>query len=65
VFAPWELTVFVAGLGAVTPPEKMQVDPDDRLHVLLDDLRHEIKRLNESLEEFDEDQEVTFPDEFR
>jgi len=55
----------LVGLGAVTPPEKMQVDPDDRLHVLLDDLRHEIKRLNENLEEFDGDQEVTFPDEFR
>ena len=63
-FGPRKLTVFV-GLGAVTPPEKMQVDPNDRLHVLLDDLRHEIKRLNENLEEFDGDQEVTFPDEFR
>ena len=31
----------------------------------IDDLRHEIKRLNENLEEFDGDQEVTFPDEFR
>jgi hypothetical protein len=43
----------------------MPIDPDDRLHVLLDDLRHEIKRLNENLEELNVDQEVTFPDEFR
>lgn len=43
----------------------MSISDDDRLAVLLDDLRHEIKRLNENLERSDEDTEVQISDEHR
>lgn len=43
----------------------MSISDDERLKVLLDDLRHEIRRLNENLERLDEETEVSFADEYR
>lgn len=50
--------------GVVAPQQRDTMQSSKRIEVLLDDLTHELKRLNDHLEELNDD-EVHFHDEYR